>query len=319
MNAYLLSVLLESAMQSTPLATTDNILVLGAGELGMAVLHELAGRSGVRVSVMLRPSATGAASADKHQLLAELDRLGVSVVTADVVNDSEQSLATLFSAFDKLISCLGFVAGPGIQLKLTRAALRSEVKHYVPWQFGVDYDQIGYGSPQDLFDEQLDVRQLLRAQSRLQWQIIATGMFTSFLFEPAFGVVDLQHNRVRALGSWDTAVTVTTPRDIAHLTVSILFDPERLNRVTFTAGDTITYRQLADIIDQSLDRQVERAQWELPVLAAELAAHPDDSMRKYRAVFAQGRGVAWPKAQTYNVERQIETTTVSEWLMEQLG
>ena len=41
-------------------------------------------------------------------------------------------------------------------------------------------------------------------------------------------------------------------------------------------------------------------------------------MCKYRAVFGEGRGVAWPKAQTYNAERQIETTTVSEWLMKQL-
>ncbi|WP_070888109.1 aromatic alcohol reductase [Pseudomonas sp. D1-3] len=301
-------------MQPTPVATTDNILVLGAGELGLAMLHALAGLPGVQVTVMLRPAAPGAASADRRGLLAELDGLGVGVVTADVVNDSEQSLATLFSGFDRLISCLGFVSGPGMQLKLTRAALRSDVKHYVPWQFGVDYDQIGYGSPQNLFDEQLDVRQLLRAQSRLQWQIIATGMFTSFLFEPAFGVVDLQHNRVRALGSWETAVTVTTPQDIARLTARILFDPERLNRVTFTAGDTITYRQLADVIDQSLGRQVERLVWTLPVLSAELAAQPDDSMRRYRAVFAQGKGVAWPKAQTYNAQRQIETTGLQGWV-----
>ena len=54
------------------------------------------------------------------------------------------------------------------------------------------------------------------------------------------------------------------------------------------------------------------------MLEAELAAAPQDPMCKYRAVFGEGRGVAWPKAQTYNAERQIETTTVSEWLMKQL-
>ncbi len=305
-------------MQPTPLATTDSILVLGAGELGMAMLHELVTLPGARVTVMLRPSALAATSVEKRQLLDVLDQLGVAVVTADVLSDSEAALAALFSNFDVLVGCLGFVAGPGMQLKLTRAALRSDLKHYVPWQFGVDYDQIGYGSPQDLFDEQLDVRQLLRAQSRLQWQIIATGMFTSFLFEPAFGVVDLQHNVVRALGSWDTAVTVTTPRDIARLTAAILFEPQLVNRVIFTAGDTLTYRQLADLVEQSFGRRVERVECSVAMLEAELAAAPKDPMCKYRAVFAEGRGVAWPKAQTYNAERQIETTTVSEWLMEQL-
>lgn len=216
-------------------AKTENILVLGAGELGMAVLRELAARPEARVAVMLRPSAIDTLSAHKRQTLEELDTLDIEVLPGDAVNDSIDQLAAWFSGFDTRISCLGFVAGTGTQLKLAHAALRSHVQHYVPWQFGVDYDVIGQGSPQDLFDEQLEVRQLLRAQSRLDWLIISTGMFTSFLFERAFGVVDL-------------------------------------------------------------------------------AVAPDDPTRKYRTVFAQGKGVAWDKAHSYNAEGQIYTTTVAEWI-----
>ena len=91
----------------------------------------------------------------------------------------------------------------------------------MPWQFGVDYDVLGKGSAQDLFNEQLEVRELLRAQRATEWIIISTGMFTSFLFEPAFGVVDLAKNTVHALGSWDTQVTVTTPEDIGMLTATV--------------------------------------------------------------------------------------------------
>jgi NAD(P)-dependent dehydrogenase (short-subunit alcohol dehydrogenase family) len=299
-------------------SSTDTILVLGAGELGMAVLRELAGRPAARVTVMLRPSALDATSADKRNTLEALRALGIEVVAADAANDSEQSLAALFSGFDTLVSCLGFAAGPEIQRKLTRAALQSNVKRYVPWQFGVDYDVIGRGSPQNLFDEQLDVRDLLRGQSRVQWLIISTGMFTSFLFEPAFGVVDLGENTVRALGSWDTEVTVTTPEDIGRLTAAILFDPTLVNRVVFTAGDTVTYRQLADTVDRVLNRKVERVEWTVPALMADLAAAPDDSLRKYRAVFAQGKGVAWPKAQSYNADAHIETVTVGQWIEQHL-
>ena len=36
-------------------------------------------------------------------------------------------------------------------------------KRYFPWQFGVDYDVIGKGSSQDLFTEQLAVRDMLRS------------------------------------------------------------------------------------------------------------------------------------------------------------
>ncbi|MCV4289682.1 aromatic alcohol reductase [Pseudomonas capsici] len=305
-------------MHSHDSATTDTILVLGAGELGMAVLRELAARPAARVTVMLRPSALDATSEPRRQTLETLKTLGIEVVSADAANDSEESLAALFSGFDTVVSCLGFAGGSGTQLKLTRAVLQSDVKRYVPWQFGVDYDVIGYGSPQTLFDEQLDVRQMLRGQSRVQWLIISTGMFTSFLFEPAFGVVDLDQNIVRALGSWDTAVTVTTPEDIGRLTASILFEPTLVNEVVFTAGDTITYRQLADTVDQLLDRTVERVEWTVPALMADLAAAPDDSLRKYRAVFAQGKGVAWPKAHSYNANRQIDTVTVGQWIEQNL-
>ena len=51
--------------------------------------------------------------------------------------------------------------------------LEADVKRYFPWQFGVDYDVIGRGSAQDLFDEQLDVRDLLRSQNRMEWVIVS--------------------------------------------------------------------------------------------------------------------------------------------------
>lgn len=305
-------------MQLRTVAETDNILVLGAGELGMAVLRELAARPKTRITVMLRPSTLEAAQDDRRQMLQKLEALGIKVVFADAANDSEEKLCALFRGFDTLVSCLGFAAGAGIQRKLASAALQSDLKRFVPWQFGVDYDVIGRGSPQDLFDEQLDVRDLLRGQSRVQWLIISTGMFTSFLFEPAFGVVDLDQNTVRALGSWDTAVTVTTPEDIGRLTASILFEPGLANQVVFTAGDTLTYRQLAETIEQVLKRQVKREEWTLPVLKADLATAPADPIRKYRAVFAEGKGVAWPKADSYNARKKIETTSVAQWIEEHL-
>lgn len=305
-------------MQPQTAAETDNILVLGAGELGMAVLRELAVQPKARVTVMLRPSTLEAAHDDKRQTLQNLEALGIKVVFADAANDSEEKLCALFSGFDTLVNCLGFAAGAGIQRKLARAALQSDLKRFVPWQFGVDYDVIGRGSPQDLFDEQLDVRDLLRGQSRVRWLIISTGMFTSFLFEPAFGVVDLEKNTVRALGSWDTAVTVTTAQDIGRLTACILFEPGLADQVVFTAGDTLTYRQLADTIDQGLNRQVKREEWTLPTLKTDLAAAPNDPIRKYRAVFGEGKGVAWPKADSYNARKKIETISVAQWIEQHL-
>ena len=312
-------------MQAPKPLETDNSLVLGAGELGMSVLRELARAvpnkkdAGVRLSVLLRPPVAVIQDASKAHAIEELRGLGVSILQADVINDSVEELAEHFARFDTIISCVGFIAGAGTQLKLTRAVLQAHVKRYVPWQFGVDYDVIGKGSAQDLFDEQLEVRELLRAQRTTEWIIVSTGMFTSFLFEPAFGVVDLAKNTVHALGSWDTQVTVTTPEDIGMLTAKIVFAKPRLaNQVVFVAGDTLTYAQLADAIDARLNRTVSRIEWSVPKLKSDLDAAPNDQLSKYRAVFAEGKGVAWDKSQTFNAAHGIDLTTTAGWIEQNL-
>ncbi len=302
----------------------DNaILVLGAGQLGMAVLRHLAPHAKraahVSLSVLLRPSTVTSTDTAKQQDLADLNALGVHIVAGDLATQSSDELANTFSRFHTVISCTGFVGGPGVQRKIARAALDADVKRFVPWQFGVDYDVIGRNSPQDLFDEQLDVRDMLRAQPNTEWVIVSTGMFTSFLFEPAFGVVDLAANTVNALGSWDTAVTLTTADDIGNLTAEILFtEPRIANRAVYVAGDTVTYREVADALDRARGVKVQRHEWTVPELKRQLAADPENALRKYRAVFAEGRGVAWDKAQTFNAQRGIAVCGLDQWLRDHL-
>src|SRR5580704_11840691 len=255
-----------------------SILVLGAGELGMSVLRNLAGHAdssaGTTVTVLLRLSSINPDAPGKQRDLAELRSLGVRFLAGDLA-DPTTDLPALFRGYHTVIGCTGFVTGRGFQLKLARAVLEAGVQRYFPWQFGVNYDVIGRGSAQDLFDEQLEVRDLLRSQGRMEWVIVSTGMFTSFLFEPSFGVVDLAQDTVHALGSWDTAVTVTTPEDIGALTAEICFaEPRFVDCIVYTAGDTVTYERLADIVDSVLGRKVQRVEWSVPVLKDELAKDP---------------------------------------------
>jgi len=297
----------------------NSILVLGAGELGMAMLRSLARRappaSGISIAVLLRASTIDSQDLAKQKDIAELRSLGIELVAGDLAAQSEESLAAVFGRFHTVISCTGFVGGSGVQRKLARAVLKAEVKRYFPWQFGVDYDVIGRGSPQDLFDEQLDVRDLLRSQDQTEWVIVSTGMFTSFLFEPSFGVVDLGRNTVNALGSWDNGVTVTTANDIGALTSEIVFaEPRIVDQIVYLAGDTVTYRQLADTVDKLLELNVHRTEWSVPDLKRELADDPDNSIKKYRAVFAEGKGVAWDKSQTFNAQRGIAACGLEDWM-----
>lgn len=305
-------------MQHGHPALTPSILVLGAGELGLSVVRALAtwpGPGAARISVLLRPQAAAPASVSKRALLDELRVLNVATVYADIAGADAQQLAALFQPFDTVVNCTGFVGGPGTQRKLTQAALQAGVARYVPWQFGVDYDQIAPGSGGGIFDEQIAVRAMLRAQQRTAWTIVSTGMFTSFLFEPAFGVVDLARRTVHALGSWDTRVTVTAPEDIGTLTAHMLFtQPAGANHIFFTAGETITYARLAERVQKALQAPVQRTVWTVQQLEQDLARQPDDAMRRYRLAFAKERGVAWDQASTYNARHGIATQDVAAYL-----
>ncbi|MDN8039067.1 aromatic alcohol reductase [Burkholderia vietnamiensis] len=305
--------------RTDPNATSQNILVLGAGELGLPVLRNLARRakdvSGAKISVLLRASAVESGASSKRNHIAEIRDLGIEIVIGDLVKCSIDELAVVFARYDTVIGCAGYAAGIDTPMKLARAALQARIPRYFPWQFGVDFDVIGRGSPQDIFDAQLDVRELLRSQHQTEWVIISTGMFMSYLFEPDFGVVDLQNDVVHALGSLDTAVTLTTPDDIGALTAEIVFAQPRIrDEIVYLAGDTVTYGEVADKLQAALGRPFRRSAWSVQYLLDELARDPHNMMRKYRAAFAQGRGVAWDKRGTFNQRHGIPVTDVASWI-----
>lgn len=311
-------------MSSNQHGSSRKILVIGAGELGMPVLRNVVRRSaevsGSVVDVLLRETTIDSTLPMKQRDLAEIRDLGIGIVRGDLVDSTVDDLAAVFADYDTVIGCTGITAGLDTPMKVAQAALQAQLPRYFPWQFGVDFDVIGRGSPQDIFDSQLDVRDLLRSQHDTEWVIISTGMFMNYLFDAGSGMVDLPNRTVNALGSADTAVTVTTPEDIGALTAEILFaEPRIRDEIVFVAGDTITYGQLAETLETELGEPFDLRIWPEQLLMAELAADPDDMTRKYRAVFAQGRGVAWDKSDTFNARHDIPTTTLRQWVAQNLA
>lgn len=305
-------------MNEQNIRTGENVLVLGAGQLGAAVLDSLipaVTQEKGSVSVIVSPGSWdehGTLISDAHRKYAHA---GARFMAVDVAASTVESLIPVFAPFDTIINCMGFVAGAGTQLNITRAVLDAGVRRYFPWQFGVNYDVVGKGSGQPVWDEQYDVRELLRAQHTTEWVIVSTGMFTSFLFEPAFDVVNLAEKTVNALGGWETQVTVTTPADIGRLTTAIyLQQPRIVNKVVFIAGQTLSYGQLADTVEEVIGHPFTRSVFTLPALQKVLHQQPDNQMVRYRTAFARGEGMWWPMSQTYNAQHQIETQDVKAWL-----
>ncbi|KAI9811355.1 MAG: hypothetical protein M1827_005515 [Pycnora praestabilis] len=299
------------------MSTLRSILVLGTGELGTSVLRELIERAppSTRVTVLLGPTTLNSNNRSTQHELTELLALGIKFLPGDIANHSRSQLSTVFKPFHTVIDCSDRIAGNNVRLKIAHAALDAGIECYISWQFGVNYEVIGRGTAQNLFDEQLDVRDLLHGQDRTAWIILSTGIPTNFLFQPSFGVVDMRIETVRALGDWKNAVTITTPKDIGILISEIVFgEPKIRNQVVYSGGDTITYERLANVVEEVLNRRVQRIVWRVSNLQEELAKDPDNALKKYRVVFAQGKGVSWNMRKTLNAQRGIGFTGVEQWL-----
>tara|TARA_R110002033_G_scaffold93571_1_gene142778 strand:- start:1573 stop:2508 length:936 start_codon:yes stop_codon:yes gene_type:complete len=308
-------------MNQTEKSSQKGILILGAGQLGMSVLRALASRlSGkTALAVIEAPQIVESTDPAHKERITEIRNTGATVIPFDLATASKSDLMSAFSPFETVVNCTGFVAGSGTQLRLTRAVIAAGVPRYVPWQFGVDYDRVRYSSLNDVFDEQYDVRLLLRAQETTEWVIVSTGMFTSFLFEPAFGIVDLETKTAKGLGSWETQVTTTSPEDVGLLTAEILLhSPRFANEVVFVAGDTTSYGQVADIAEEITGTPFQREELTRDILDRALKKNPGQ-MEKYRIAFAMGTGMHWPKSSTFNAQQGIETQTVQDWLTDHIG
>ncbi|KAF2493120.1 NAD(P)-binding protein [Lophium mytilinum] len=316
-------------------STTPSILLLGAGELGTAILHAL-------LPSLSTPSHLTLAVRDPSKYTA-LTPHGIRFLPLDLLATDPSTLATHFSNFPVVICANGFGLPPGSQLLLARAALaagrlrkeRGEVElRFFPWQWGVDYDVTGdAGGLMPLFGEQAAVRGLLRAEASeagVEWTVVSTGIFMSFLFEGAFGVVEAVESGdreggkggkevvVRALGSWENRVTVTTVGDIGRVAARLVLGAEvEVGRgVLYVAGQTISYGELAEVVKRVLGTGVKREVWSVGFLKGELAMEPESVMGKYRVVFAEGKGVSWGEEGTVNRKLGMEVTGVETWARE---
>lgn len=296
----------------------SSILVLGAGELGTFVLESLAqhaARGEIKISVMLRSTTITTQDETKRKQLDHFKDLGIGFVAGDIEKQSDQELAPIFAPFDTVIVCTGMYSPSGTQTKIAKAVLAAEVKLFLPWQYGLDYDQIGKDSAQDLFTEQLGVRDLLRGQTKTEWIIVSTGLFISFLFEDSFGIVTKDRKTVRGLGSWENTVSVTEAEDIGKMVAEVvLVEKDIASQVVYIAGETISYSAIAEVVERAGSAKINRELWTVDKLKADLASDPENYITKYRIVFAQGNGTSWPQDRTLNHARSIPLLDVQGWL-----
>lgn len=129
--------------------------------------------------------------------------------------------------------------------------------------------------------------------------------------------MDLGKRTVRALRGWDNTVTVTLPRDIGTMAAEMVFRPEGTeNRVAYIGSDTISYRQLADLLDDVLGTKLKREEWDMGFLRNRLDRKPDNLWVQYQNIFAKGAGVSWAQEGTLNYKRGISLTNIRSYVEE---
>ena len=78
------------------------------------------------------------------------------------------------------------------------------------------------------------------------------------------------------------------------MTAEIVYDPRGISKqVVFVAGDTVSYKDVADLVEKRFGGEWKRELWDLPTLNQRLKDNPQDGMVKYQNVFGAGKGVAW--------------------------
>lgn len=322
----------------------NKILLLGAGELGQAIIGSIVEHpiftttSGSTLTIALRPSSLETpTAAQKAQQAQWLVNPQINLHGLDLEATSLPSLAEFLatSNFTTVIHAGGMTSTEGTYTKLARAVLDAGVDLYLPWQFGLDYDAIGPESGRGLFAEQCGVRVLLRAQDRTKYKIISCGMFMSFLFEEAWGVVvkeqaedghGQERIRVRPVGGWETPLTVTTAEDIGRTAAEIALTAGASDKandshvvddgdVVFIAGQTVTYAELADLLASVTAKEVIRdGSWTMEYLRTKMDHDPGNKLWRYRTVFGEGKGTAWPVEGTLNDSKRWVFEGIGEWV-----
>jgi hypothetical protein len=300
-----------------------HILLLGAGELGTALLSSL--------STLPSSAYTTTLATRSPQKYTQFTTTfpSLSLLALDLTQPSGDLVPT-FAQYDIIISATGFGASPDTLLKLANEViaagkLREEKEKeklwFFPWQFGVDYDVTGDGEGlMPLFGAQKSVRDLLRSQNSIDWTIVSTGIFMSFLFEDFWGVVARPSHpsqedtvTVRALRDWEHGVSVTDVGDIGRVMGRIVAgDVAARNKVVYVAGETVRYGELADVVEKVTGKAVVREVWSMEFLEEEVRKDPEDGIKKYRLVFARD-GVMWDKAGTVNAQLGMEMMGVEEY------
>jgi len=207
-------------MSNAPEPTS--VLVVGAtGMLGRKIARALLAKRGLAdVRLMVRPDS--AEQAKTRAALDSLVKLGGRVMMGDLADRA--SLVEATRGVEVVISALQ--GGPDVivegQKALLDAAKRNGVRRMIPSDFAVDLFEVEEGW-HPLLNMRREADRTIAA-SGLEHVHVLNGVFMEYLFEPQFGVFDVEHGTAAYWGDGTAELDMTTTDDTALYTAEAALD-----------------------------------------------------------------------------------------------
>ena len=298
-------------------AARINVLVTGYGNVGTPILRALtASEFSDRIAafVLIRPASLSDPS--KQKAIDEVRALqGVTIVEGDLAAGVPALTALLKkAAIHTVVAVVGGLQVPQ-QLPLVEAAKAAGVRHFIPSEFGVDSDATPIDGPWGPFlKDKRAVAQAIKAAG-LDYSLLFVGLFSEFLVGYTIAGVDLERGVVTAPGSWEARLNTTPLEEIGWLVAAAVVDPQARNAVLYS-GETVTYKQLADLVDAARGKPVERRIRTVEDAQKAVDADTHDFAARLAGVVADGRGASWSASNNYAAKHHPEhkPLTLADWI-----
>jgi len=196
------------------------------------------------------------------------------VITSDY---SSSSLALALAGQDAVISLLGLSAIGDQQFALIEAAIKANVKRFLPSEFGLDTASAQLLAVVPPFRVRAELIDNLKAKqaagSPIEWTAVVTGMFLDWGLRTGFLDVDVEKHTAELWDDGDVPFTVSNLTIVARTVVKLLtdtaaYDASR-NAYIYTGSSTTTQKELLAATEKATNARFEVTRIESKKLIAE--------------------------------------------------
>ncbi|KAJ5530646.1 hypothetical protein N7527_004039 [Penicillium freii] len=214
-----------------------NVAIIGAGSIGKIILDGLVASSRFEITVISRKASEATFPP------------GVTVLKIDY---SDKDLEAAFKGKDVVISAVGAKA-LGDQKKFVDAAIRADVKRFIPSEFSVDSRNDAVLQLLPLFGPKNELIKYLKSKETdgLTWTGIATSALFDWGLANGFLEFDIASHTATIWDEGDKSFTFTNQKALGEAVASVLVHPdETRNQFLFTASVETTQKDILAALEE---------------------------------------------------------------------